>query len=99
MTWHAASFLLTQAALLAIAALAFYLFWMLPHRGRHWMRSIKIRSELRLTIGAVVVVLAAFFFIHILRGVLHDRTLAQADLRLHNTLRMFRSETLHKRYS
>ncbi len=99
MTWHAASFLLTQLFLLVIAAAAFFLFWMMPHRGHHWLRSIGIRSELRLAIGAVVVVLAGFLFLHILRGVLRDATLAEADLRLHNTVRLFRSEALHKRYS
>jgi membrane-associated phospholipid phosphatase len=98
-TWHAASFLLTQILLLVIAAVAFFLFWMMPHRGHHWLRSIGVREDLRLAIGAAVVILAGFLFIHILRGVLHDATLAEADLRLHNTVRLFRSEVLHKRYS
>jgi membrane-associated phospholipid phosphatase len=99
MTWHAATFLVTQIGLLAIAAVAFYLVWMMPHRGRHWLRSWEIGSGLRLSVGAVVVILSAFLFVHILRGVLTDATLAEADLRLHNTVRLFRSEVLHKRYS
>ena len=99
MTWHAASYLLTQVLLLMIAAAAFFVFWTMPHRGHHWLRSIGVREDLRLAIGASVVILAGFLFIHILRGVLHDRTLAEADLRLHNTVRLFQSEMLHKRYS
>jgi len=98
-TWHAASFLLTQFFLLMIAAAAFFLFWMMPHRGHHWLRSIGVRSELRLAIGGAIVVLSAVLFVHILRGVLGDARLAEADLRLHNTIRLFRSETLHQRYS
>ena len=88
-----------QFFLLLIAAAAFFVFWTMPHRGHHWLRKWNIRSELRLAIGVVVVILSAFFFIHILRGVLHDRTLAEADLRMHNTLRLFHSEMLHQRYS
>ena len=99
MTWHAARFLLTEFVLLLIAAAAFFLFWTMPHRGHHWLRRLKVRSELRLAIGAIVVIVSAFLFIHILRGVLRDATLAEADLRMHNTLRLFRSETLHQRYS
>ena len=99
MTWHAASFLLTQILLLVIAGAAFFLFWTMPHRGHHWLRSLRVREELRLALGAAVVVLCGFLFIHILRGVLHDATLAEADLRLHNTVRLFRSEVLHERYS
>ena len=83
MTWHAARFLLTEFFLLLIAAAAFFLFWTMPHRGHHCLRRLKIRSELRLAIGLVIVIVSAFLFIHILRGVLHDATLAEADLRIH----------------
>lgn len=99
MTWHAATFLLWQLLLLVVAAAAFFVFWMMPHRGHHWMRAAGVREDLRLAVGATVVIIAGFLFIHILRGVMHDATLAEADLRLHNTVRLFRSETLHKRYS
>jgi len=98
-TWHAASFLLTQFFLLMVAAGAFFTFWMMPYRGRHWVRSAGIRPELRLVIGSAIVILCGFLFIHSLRGVLHDATLAEADLRLHNTVRLFRSEVLHQRFS
>ena len=57
------------------------------------------RSLVRVAIGIIVVGAAGFAFVHILRGVLTDSNLVAADVRLHNTLRMFRSEQLHRRYS
>ncbi|HXH41895.1 MAG TPA: phosphatase PAP2 family protein, partial [Thermoanaerobaculia bacterium] len=57
------------------------------------------RSFVRLAIGIVVMALAGYVFVHILHGVLTDSKLTAADVRLHNTLRMFQSEQLHRRYS
>jgi membrane-associated phospholipid phosphatase len=44
------------------------------------------RSAGDLAIGSAIVILAGFLFIHILRGVLHNATLAEADLRLRNAV-------------
>jgi membrane-associated phospholipid phosphatase len=57
------------------------------------------RSLVRLAIGIIVVAASGYAFVHILRGVLTDSKLVAADLRLHNTLRLFQSEPLHRRYS
>ncbi len=119
MTWHAAKFLLVNAALLATAAFGFFVFATAPHRGHEWLRRwtrryahhsrigafvrrhfiSHERSLVRLAIGIVVVATAGYVFVHILRGVLTDSKLVAADIRLHNTLRIFQSEQLHRRYS
>ncbi|HXH92683.1 MAG TPA: LssY C-terminal domain-containing protein [Thermoanaerobaculia bacterium] len=57
------------------------------------------RSLVRLSIGIVVVAASGYEFVHILQGVLTDSKLTAADVRLHNTLRLFHSEALHRSYS
>ena len=57
------------------------------------------RSFVRLSIGIIVVAASGYEFVHILQGVLTDSKLTAADVRLHNTLRLFHSEGLHRFYS
>lgn len=104
MTWHAARFLLLQALTLAGAALLGFVAWVSVHRGHHiavkWFRVPRRHASwVRVTGGIVIVVVALFFFINILRGVLTDGRVVESDRRLHNTLRMFHSERLHIFYS
>ncbi len=57
------------------------------------------RSWLRLLIGLAATALFAFLFVHLVRAVLTDPRVEGADVRMHNTLRLFQSEDLHRRYS
>lgn len=98
MTWHAARFLLLQAALLLVAAAAGFAAWAFAHRG-HRMLRIHPKSWARILIGVIVAALALWSFANILHSVLTDGRVHQADRRLHNTLRLFHSEPLHRFYS
>jgi membrane-associated phospholipid phosphatase len=128
-TWHAISHLLVQSLTLALGALALFLVWAVPHRGKHWLRSssrsarektalgewLKSHPDLdgflrrhfdhdnrswpRLLIGTAATLIFAFLFVHLVRAVLTDPKLEGADIRMHNTLRLFESETLHRRFS
>ncbi len=68
-------------------------------RGLRWHFHRDHRSWLRVAIGTILVIGCAVLFTNLTRNVLTDATLAKADVRLHNTLRMFVSEDLHRRYS
>ncbi len=104
MTWHAARFLLLQTLALAVAALLAFIAWVIVHRRRHisekWLYLVRgSRSWLRVIAGVVIVAAALFLFTNILHSVLTDGRVVAADRRLHNTLRLFRSEGLHVFYS
>ncbi len=97
MTWHAARFLLYQAAALALAAAAVFVAWAAVHRRHHYFR--KVAAPLRIAIAAAIIVAAIFFFVQTLHSVLEDGKVAQADLRMYHTLRLFQSTALHTFYS
>lgn len=104
MTWHAARFLLIQALTLAGAALLVFIAWFSIHRGRHialrWFRVPQRHAGwVRVAGGIIVVAAAMFLFVNTLRSVLTDGRVVESDRRLHNTLRLFRSERLHLSYS
>jgi undecaprenyl-diphosphatase len=56
-------------------------------------------SIVRIIAGVLIIAGALYWFETILRGVLTDGTVAAADRRLHNTLRLFHSAALHIFYS
>ena len=97
MTWHAARFLLYQAVALALAAAVVFAAWALTHRRHHYFR--RLAAPLRIAIAVVIIASALFFFVSTVRGVLADGNVAQADLRIYHTLRMFRSQAMHAFYS
>lgn len=98
MTWHAARFLFVQAVLLLLAAAIAFAGWAFAHRGHRLLR-IHPRSAARVIIGVAVAGLALWSFTNILQGVLTNGRVIEADRRLHNTLRLFHSEPLHRFYS
>ena len=57
------------------------------------------RSLVRIVAGIAIVTASVWWFTNILQGVLRDGTVVAADRRLHNTLRMFHSESLRVFYS
>ena len=60
---------------------------------------INRRSLVRIVAGIAIVATSLWWFTNILQGVLRDGSVAAADRRLHNTLRMFHSESLRVFYS
>lgn len=98
MTWHAARFLLWQSTALVVAAILAFVAWFITHRGRHLLRGVKIAAVVRVAAALLIVGASLYWFATILRGVLTDGRVYAADRRLHNTLRLFQSESLHRFY-
>ena len=99
MTWRAAQFLILQALILAFAAALAFVAWGVAHRRHHLFRKWSERPWIREIFGAIIVIALLFWFASTLRGVLTDGRVVAADRRLHNTLRLFHSESLHIFYS
>jgi len=48
MTWHSLRYILGQCAILALSGAGLFLFFTIPHRGKHWLhRSLAGRSHVR----------------------------------------------------
>jgi membrane-associated phospholipid phosphatase len=105
----ALALILLSAMMLVFAAMAPHHGWFFFRRTlKNWFgpQSFIVRHfvteehiALRLIVGGTIAAGWLILFLHILRGVMSDPKVAAADLRLHNTLRMFQSPTLHLFYS
>src|SRR5579859_288543 len=115
MTWHAFRFIAIQIAILTFLTAIVVFVWFLPHRGWHLLREkgkhhihhpflrkhfiTHEASWLRIAISILVAITGLGFFVRTFREVMKDPRIAAVDLRLHNTLRVFHSTTLHRLYS